>query len=104
MPHPYRRYCECTEATQPLAVNAGLLRRTPRNEDFEAPALGMIPSRIAQREAITSSFWRSQQRVNRGIISMTSLTRRSLALLPVFAPLLSPGLARAAAQLNPAAV
>ena len=35
---------------------------------------------------------------------MTSLTRRSLALLPVFAPLLSPELARAAAELNPAAV
>jgi quercetin dioxygenase-like cupin family protein len=35
---------------------------------------------------------------------VTSLTRRSLALLPVFAPLLSPGLARAAAELNPAAV
>jgi quercetin dioxygenase-like cupin family protein len=35
---------------------------------------------------------------------MTSLTRRSLALLPVFAPLLSIGTARAATELNPAAV
>jgi hypothetical protein len=35
---------------------------------------------------------------------MTSLTRRSLALLPAFAPLLSIGTARAATELNPAAV
>ena len=34
---------------------------------------------------------------------MIAFTRRSLALLPAVAPLLSPGLARAA-ELNPAAV
>jgi hypothetical protein len=64
--------------------------------------LGGIPSRLDQREALALAA-RAQKQEAREEDFMITFTRRSLALLPALAPLLSPALARAA-ELNPAAV
>jgi quercetin dioxygenase-like cupin family protein len=64
--------------------------------------MGKVPYRIAPRGglALTASARRAHQIKEE---SMTLLTRRSLALLPAFAPFLSAAVAQAAG-LNPAAV
>src|SRR5271163_4883122 len=68
--------------------------------------MGTIPSRLTRQCAIASnaSAREAQDQERPREDTMTSLTRRSLALLPVLAPFLPSGIARAAAELNPAAV